>query len=57
MLCATALFWFALNANIGGLQCINDNWDISYGVYLYGSLAAIFTAGMTRIWLLGVSPY
>ena len=31
-----ALFWFGLKADIGGLQRINDRWDLSYGVYLYG---------------------
>ena len=33
---AAALFWLALKANLGRLQRINDSWDISYGVYLYG---------------------
>jgi len=31
-----SLFWIGLKANIGWLQTINDRWDISYGVYLYG---------------------
>jgi peptidoglycan/LPS O-acetylase OafA/YrhL len=31
-----ALFWLAFKSNIGPLQHINDRWDISYGVYLYG---------------------
>lgn len=33
---ATALFWLAFRASLGRLQRINDNWDVSYGVYLYG---------------------
>jgi peptidoglycan/LPS O-acetylase OafA/YrhL len=33
---APALFWLALKADLGRLQAINDRWDISYGVYLYG---------------------
>lgn len=33
---AAALFWLALKADLGRLQRINDSWDISYGVYLYG---------------------
>lgn len=31
-----ALFWLALKARLGPIQRINDRWDISYGVYLYG---------------------
>ena len=31
-----ALFWLAFKANIGPIRAINDKWDISYGVYLYG---------------------
>lgn len=31
-----ALFWLALKANLGPVQKVNDSWDISYGVYLYG---------------------
>lgn len=30
------VFWLAFRARIGALQRINDRWDISYGVYLYG---------------------
>lgn len=30
------LFWLALKARLGPLQQINDRWDVSYGVYLYG---------------------
>ena len=37
-----ALFWLALKARIGPLQAVNDSWDISYGVYLYGWPIAIF---------------
>jgi peptidoglycan/LPS O-acetylase OafA/YrhL len=33
---AAPLFWIGLKANLGWLQTINDRWDISYGVYLYG---------------------
>jgi peptidoglycan/LPS O-acetylase OafA/YrhL len=33
---AATLFWLAFNARLGHLQRINDDWDISYGVYLYG---------------------
>ncbi len=33
---AAALFWLALKADLGRFQRINDSWDISYGVYLYG---------------------
>lgn len=31
-----ALFWLAFKASLGPIQKINDRWDISYGVYLYG---------------------
>ncbi len=30
------VFSLAFQAKIGALQRINDRWDISYGVYLYG---------------------
>ena len=33
---AAALFWLAFKARLGWLQRINDSYDISYGVYLYG---------------------
>lgn len=33
---AWTLFWLAFKANFGAFQRINDRWDISYGVYLYG---------------------
>ncbi|MCU1325627.1 MAG: acyltransferase, partial [Bryobacterales bacterium] len=33
---AACLFWLALKAPLGPLQRINNRWDISYGVYLYG---------------------
>lgn len=38
----TALFWLAFNASLGPMQRINDGWDISYGVYLYGWPIATF---------------
>ena len=31
-----SLFWLSYRAYLGRLQRINDRWDISYGVYLYG---------------------
>jgi peptidoglycan/LPS O-acetylase OafA/YrhL len=39
---AAVLFWLALKASIGPFQKINDKWDISYGVYLYGWPIAIY---------------
>lgn len=30
------LIWLAIKAPLGPAQRINDRWDISYGVYLYG---------------------
>lgn len=33
---AVGLFWASFRANLGVLQTINDQWDISYGTYLYG---------------------
>ena len=33
---ASALFWLGFKARLGPLQRVNDRWDISYGVYLYG---------------------
>jgi peptidoglycan/LPS O-acetylase OafA/YrhL len=33
---AAPLFWLAFKARLGPLQAVNDRWDISYGVYLYG---------------------
>jgi peptidoglycan/LPS O-acetylase OafA/YrhL len=30
------VFWLAFTADLGPLQTVNDRWDISYGVYLYG---------------------
>ncbi|MGH7024039.1 MAG: acyltransferase family protein [Caulobacteraceae bacterium] len=41
------LFWLALAADFGPLRHLNDRWDISYGVYLYGWPAALFV-----LWLL-----
>jgi peptidoglycan/LPS O-acetylase OafA/YrhL len=38
---SVALLWLAYEANLGPLQKINDRWDISYGVYLYGWPCAI----------------
>ena len=31
-----ALFWLAFKARLGVLQAVNRDWDVSYGVYLYG---------------------
>lgn len=31
-----ALYWLAFKANLGVFQRLNNNWDISYGTYLYG---------------------
>ena len=45
---AYALFWLAFRANLGPLQRINDRWDISYGVYLYGWPVAITLLWYTR---------
>ena len=49
------LFWLALKARLGKLQRINDDWDISYGCYLYGWPVAItilyFNPGISP-WLL-----
>lgn len=39
---ALALFWLSFKAELGPVQTINDKWDISYGVYLYGWPAAVF---------------
>jgi peptidoglycan/LPS O-acetylase OafA/YrhL len=36
------LIWAAMIANLGPVQRINDRWDISYGVYLYGWPIAIY---------------
>ena len=36
------LLWISLVADMGKLQRINDSWDISYGMYLYGWPAAIY---------------
>jgi peptidoglycan/LPS O-acetylase OafA/YrhL len=44
---AVFLFWLAFKANLAALQKINDDWDISYGTYLYGWPAAVFT-----LWLI-----
>ena len=47
-----ALFWLAFKADLGGLRKINDGWDISYGVYLYGWPVAILLLWYNR----GISP-
>jgi peptidoglycan/LPS O-acetylase OafA/YrhL len=40
---AVVLFWLAFKANLGPVQRVNDKWDISYGVYLYGwPIATLF---------------
>ena len=33
---AVTLYWAVYFADFGRLQRVNDSWDISYGVYLYG---------------------
>jgi peptidoglycan/LPS O-acetylase OafA/YrhL len=33
---AAVLFWLGFEAPLGPFQKINDKWDVSYGVYLYG---------------------
>ena len=33
---AVTLFWLAFRPQLGRWQRVNDSWDISYGVYLYG---------------------
>lgn len=48
-----ALFWLALKARLGPFQRINDRWDISYGVYLYGWPAAITLLYFDR----GITPW
>lgn len=30
------LFWLSFKADLGRIQTVNNRWDISYGVYLYG---------------------
>ena len=52
------LFWLAMKANLGLLQRINDRWDISYGVYLYGWPAAMIILSLVpgiRSELLGIA--
>ncbi len=47
-----AFFWLAFKANLGPLQQINDKWDVSYGVYLYG-----WPISITLLWFnRGISP-
>jgi peptidoglycan/LPS O-acetylase OafA/YrhL len=47
---AFVLFWLAFQADIGGLQKIKDQCDISYGVYLYGwpisTMIIVFWSGV-----------
>jgi peptidoglycan/LPS O-acetylase OafA/YrhL len=50
---AGALFWLAFKARLGRLQTINDHWDISYGVYLYGWPIAALALWLDR----GISPW
>ena len=50
---ATALFWVAFRASLGRLQRVNDDWDISYGVYLYGWPIEILILWHAR----GISPW
>ncbi len=33
---AVTLYWVAYLADLGRFQRVNESWDISYGVYLYG---------------------
>lgn len=49
----TVLFWLAFRASLGRLQRINDDWDISYGVYLYGWPIEILILWHAR----GISPW
>jgi peptidoglycan/LPS O-acetylase OafA/YrhL len=50
---AVTLFWLSLKAKLGVLQKINDDWDISYGTYLYGWPVSILI-----LWLNpGISPW
>lgn len=50
---AVPLFWLSFKARLGALQKINDDWDISYGTYLYGWPVAILF-----LWLNpGISPW
>jgi peptidoglycan/LPS O-acetylase OafA/YrhL len=44
---AAVLFWVTLKARLGPLQRINDGWDISYGVYLYGWPVATYVCWRT----------
>ncbi len=50
---AYSLFWLAFKANLGVFQRINDRWDISYGVYLYG-----WPTGTLILWFnRGIDPW
>jgi peptidoglycan/LPS O-acetylase OafA/YrhL len=50
---AYILFWLGMKADFGRLQPINDKWDISYGVYLYGWPIATALLWFNR----GISPW
>lgn len=53
---AVILFWLALKANFGPVQKINDQWDISYGTYLYGwpcAMLLLVPYPSISPWLLG----
>jgi peptidoglycan/LPS O-acetylase OafA/YrhL len=39
---ALGIFWLSFEAPLGWLQKVNNRWDISYGVYLYGWPIAAF---------------
>lgn len=46
---SVVLFWCAFNADIGPLAAINRDWDISYGVYLYGWPASLILCGFVGV--------
>jgi peptidoglycan/LPS O-acetylase OafA/YrhL len=50
---AVPLFWLSFKAKLGPLQKINDDWDISYGTYLYGWPVTILVLWLDR----GLSPW
>jgi peptidoglycan/LPS O-acetylase OafA/YrhL len=56
---AGALFWLAFKANLGPIQKVNNSWDISYGVYLYGwfvaNLLRSFDRGISAVALASLS--
>ena len=54
---AVFLFWISFKADIGALRNINNSWDISYGVYLYGwpiSTAILWFNRGVNPWILAV---